>query len=267
MIKIRFSILLCIVLGSVAKGEQIQKEIECLDKIEYLVMPDAFSGGDFKISEGKVFWDENKKSEKLPDNNSPASKKYNGDGLYIMGAPAVVLERSMLDIGNMPGTDPGISRGAKMGGDVVVVSNSRVLTQRENAISCYRVFLKMGDHLKIVVSFDLKDNIYNEYLAGVFPIDDKIVAIISASSRHPFINTLYLIDIKQGNVVGVKGFGKIQYVPENQSFRIAAQVPNSKNAEDVIKDNVNNQVTIPLYKNGGVSEEFLSDLNSVIINK
>jgi hypothetical protein len=107
-------------------------------------------------------------------------------------------------------------------------------------------------------SFSFHENTFNQYLSEVWPISNSHLAIVTRSSRHSKLNTLFIFDVKKHQLVGMREFSLLQYLPATTSVWIAQSVANCDNIEDVFADAKRNAQVHRLFEGNEISCDFQS---------
>lgn len=235
--------------------------LELPANVIFLDVPPNAIEGRFVLNAGKVNLESvaNKRVEaNLPVITKEPLASYRGEGRYILGAPAVVLGERTIEIPESL-ADPGATiRGSLVGDAAVLVKEKRETDPSEagRVITSFSVYLAKNGKAEPLQTFSFDDNIYNQYLDQVWPVDRRTLAIVTKSSRHAAISTLFLFDRERKAVVGMREFSKFQYLPERQSFWMMQSVANCDNLNEVLDAAKKNAAVFPIYTGGAISEAF-----------
>ena len=181
-----------------------------------------------------------------------------------MGTPVAILEYKSLDANFDHNRIKGIYACAPFNNSVAVACSNNVKSG-DDYKTAVDIHLIQSDSILNLIHFEIKENIYNEHVSSSAQISPDILAVTTSSSRHPFINTLYIIDVPNKKILGAVGFGRIRYLSSQKSFRITQQVPNCKNLEEVLLYNELHPSFLSVENGKTSSPEWQSCLDNIVI--
>jgi hypothetical protein len=228
-------------------------------EVEFLDVPQSFREYPYELKDGKIFWDSGLKSMPLPQRASDAAHAFTGDGQYILGAPAIVFKAGSLDVKDIIQDGHGIARATEIENNIFIVIEKRVIGTDGMVISRFEIFSKRQEAKRISVIIRT-ENHYNEFLTDLWMVDSRTIAMVTSSGRHPYINTLLLIDANNGSILGIRGFGTMRYFPDKKAFRFTKQIDNCENLNEILNFNEKHSQTIQMRENGEFSKILSRDL-------
>src|SRR2546421_1466021 len=256
---IAISIAVLIFACSAIRGEPAALELPA--KVTFLDVPPTAIEGRFILKGGRVYIESarNKMVEaKVPKMTTEPLASYQGEGVYVLGAPAVVFGKRKVEVPESL-ADRGVTvRGSLAEDGTVFVKEKRAIdpSNAGRVVTSFSVYRAKGSEVQPLHMFSFKDNAYNQYLDQVWPLDARTLAIVTHSSRHPAISTLFLFDLERKAVVGMREFSKFQYLPERGSFWMMQSVANCDNMNDVLNEAKKNAAVFPIYTDGAISDAF-----------
>lgn len=235
--------------------------LEMPAKVTFLDVPANAIEGRFILKAGKVYLESagSKMVEaKIPVMTAEPLANYQGDGVYILGAPAVVSGTRTIEVPESLADGGATVRGSLMEDGIVFVNEKRATdpSAAGRVVTSFSVYRAKGTDIQPLGTFSFADNVYNQYLDQVWPIDRRTLAIVTHSSRHPAISTLFLFDLERKSVVGMREFSKFQYLPRRGSFWMMQSVANCENINEVLDAAKKNAVVFPIYTDGVISDAF-----------
>jgi len=233
-----------ILMGAPSTLDAQSENVKLPKRIEFLnVLPEQIPGR-FEIRSGEVYMESSDGVLVPAKLDGVKVPNVDGYGRRILGAPAVVLSEKEVVLPKAS------SRQAALLGDGVVFVEEKRLpstTDVSNILTSFSVNFKRGEHAEHLATFTFEDNIFNQYLTEIFPIDERTLAIVTASSRHPYIHTLFLFDMKTRKMAGMTEFSKFQYLPASKSFWLMSSVVNCDNMDEALNAAAQQAVIVPLY--------------------
>jgi len=256
-IRISIAVLLCV--GLPLCGEAASLELPA--QVTFLdVAPNAVEGR-FVLKGGRVYVEgadgKTVEGKVTPITEGPLAT-YQGQGVYVLGAPAVVFGTRTVDVPDSVADERATVRGSLLEDGVVFVREKRVADSSNGAqvVTSFSVYRAKGSEVQPLQTFSFRDNVYNQYLDQVWPLDRRLLAIVTRSSRHQAISTLFLFDLERLAVVGMREFSRFQYLPERRSFWMMQSVANCENMDQMLDIAKERAVVVPIYTANAISEGF-----------
>jgi hypothetical protein len=235
--------------------------LEMPAKVSFLDVPPNSIEGRFVLQAGKVYLNGagGKMVEaKLPVITAESLASYQGEGVYILGAPAVVAGTRTIEVPELLAGKGATVRGSITDDGILFVNEKRAPDPSDlgRVVTSFSVYRAKGTDMQTLGTFSFADNVYNQYLEEIWPIDGRTLAIVSHSSRHRAIRTLFLFDLKQKRVVGMREFSKFQYLPHRESFWMMQSIANCENMSEMLEAAKKDAVVLPIYAKGVISDAF-----------
>lgn len=223
--------------------------------------------GQFSVRAGQIFLiDETgvEKPSSLGHLDGPKEAGFTGLAETILGAPAVVLARQEVTIPYQLLQPEGsaVVEAVVLPEATVFVQETRTTSTESSpsherqVITGFAVSQLMNDKLTTLGKFSFHENTYNQYLTEVWPISDAVLAIVTKSSRHSRLNTLFMFDMNQHQLVGMKEFSLLQYIPSTSSVWMTQSVANCDNIEEIFAEAKSKAQTFQLFVDGGIAHDF-----------
>ena len=231
--------------------------VEYPTSVVFLDAPPNRVEGRFELKQGRLYRESNETFVAMDASiSTPASlSQSDGVGTYILGAPAIVSATKQIDVPTSLEASGGTIAAAGTKDWVTLVHETRTPKPAEpqTIVTTLTVFKVIGDQTEKLSSFSFKDNLYNQYLSEVWPIDDSTLGIVTRSSRHSGIKTLFLFDIRAHKLEGMLEFSRLQFIPGSKSLWFASSVPNCDNLDEMLSAAKRGGRIIPVFENGAIN--------------
>ena len=139
---------------------------------------------------------------------------------------------------------------------ILFVQETRTLAPTKQVTTEFSVSQLVNDSFTTLGRFSFHENTYNQYLSEVWVISDEVLAIVTKSSRHARLNTLFIFDTRRRQLVGMREFSLLQYLPSSSSVWIAQSVANCDNIEEVFAEVRSKAQVFQLFDDKGISRDF-----------
>jgi hypothetical protein len=222
------------------------------------IAPGTFSGR-FLFRNGQAYSEdaEGKFTLPIPMDSAATQSIDETDGSFILGAPAVVTKLGQIEVSSLLSNGQGVVRVADTSKGIRLVREDRERTSVNDEMTTrFTVFASKPSGFSPLGRFSILDNVYNQYLDEIWPIDDRLLVIVTRSSRHPGLNSLFLYDLNDNAIAGKRQFSVLQYLPEQKAFWLIRSIANCANFDDVLADARVHSMTEPVYRGGTISDVF-----------
>jgi hypothetical protein len=219
--------------------------------------------GQFFIRGGQVFVtgaDGTETSSSLGSLSGSKGAAFSGAAETILGAPVVVFARQEVAVPASLNNTKATLRAVVQPNSILFVQETRKLApvSPKQVVTEFAVSQLANDKLTQLGRFSFQENTFNQYLSEVWPISDAQLAIVTRSSRHSRLNTLFMFDVKKRQLVGMSEFSLLQYLPATSSVWIAQSVANCDNIEDVFAEAKRKAQVLRLFDGNEPSRDFQS---------
>lgn len=264
--KLSVGFLLVTAIGSHSLSAQT-KLLSIPVEVQFLNRGDKPIEGQFTIRSGQVFVSDgagNETPSALGRLDGSKGAAFTGPTETILGAPAVVFARQEIETPSDLSKEKHTIRAAAQSGATIFVRSTRTNSTEPSpsyerqVITGFIVSQQTSGSLAELGRFSFHENTFNQYLSEIWPISDEILAIVTRSSRHPKLNTLFMFDLKKHQLVGMREFSVLQYLPAVSSVWIAQSVVNCDNIDEVFAEAKRKAQVFPLFANGEISPDFQS---------
>ena len=230
-------------------------------EVQFLNRGNAPIEGQFFIRAGQVFTTDGAGGEtpaSLGHLDGSAGAGFTGSVETILGAPVAVFARREIEIPADLSNSKSTLRVAVRPDTTLFVQETRTLapTDAKQVITEFVISQLVNGKLSGVGRFSFHENTFNQYLSEVWPISDAVLAIATKSSRHSRLSTLFMFDTKKRQVVGMREFSVLQYLPVTSSVWIAQSVANCDNIDEVFAEAKRNARVFQLFEKGEISHDF-----------
>lgn len=215
--------------------------------------------GQFLIRAGQVFETGaagNEKPSTLGPLSGPKAAAFTGAVETILGAPVVVLTRQEVIVPVGLQNAKATLRAVVKPTSILFVQETRTLAPTKQVTTEFSVSQLVNDSFTTLGRFSFHENTYNQYLSEVWVISDEVLAIVTKSSRHARLNTLFIFDTRRRQLVGMREFSLLQYLPSSSSVWIAQSVANCDNIEEVFAEVRSKAQVFQLFDDKGISRDF-----------
>ncbi len=232
--------------------------VEYPTSVVFLNAPPNQLEGRFELRQGKLYRESDGAFIPMDASISvPASlSQTDGVGKYILGAPAIVRETKNVNVPTSLEASGGTFAASETKDGVTLVHETRTPKPGElqTTVTTLTVFKVAGQDAEKLSSFSFKDNLYNQYLSEVWPIDVATLGIVTRSSRHSGIKTLFLFDLRERRLEGMLEFSRLHFIPNSKSLWFASSVPNCKNLDEMLNEARQAGRIIPLFESGMINK-------------
>lgn len=226
--------------------------------VRFLNLTSKPTEGTFEVRSGRIFAQAaggEFKPWPLAELKSEKTIAYDGKAVSIMGAPAVILSKDNENIPSALVNTKATLRAARQSGRVIFVQEIR--TSDEGLVTTtFIVSQQTPEKLSELGRFSFLENTFNQYLSEIWPVNSDTLSIATRSSRFPFYNTLFLFDMRRGQVVGMREFSSLQYLPSINAFWMAQPVVNSDNIEEMLADAKRKAAVFRIFKDGHIADDW-----------
>ncbi len=254
------TVLLFVAFGSLTLSAQT-KSLNVPVEVQFLNRGNEPIEGPFTIRSGQILVSDGAGNEtQSPLGRLDGSKgvMFTGTVDTILGAPAVVFARQEVALPPEFNNANSTLRAVVRPDATLFVQETRALSPviAKQVITEFIVSQQTNGNIAELGRFSFHENIFNQYLSEVWPISDAVLAIITRSSKHSKLNTLFMFDVKARQLVGMREFSMLQYIPATSSVWIVQSVANCDNIDEVFAEAKRNAQVFQLFESGEVSRDF-----------
>lgn len=234
--------------------------------------------GQFSIKGGQIFMT-NEAGAETPSSlgrlNGSKGAQFTGTVETILGAPVVVFARREVELPAELSSKSQTFRAVVRPDAVIFVQSTRIPSTElspsyeRQVITGFTISKLVGGSLSELGSFSFHENTFNQYLSEVWPISDAVLAITTRSSRHSRLSTLFMFDMTKRQLVGMREFSLLQYLPATSSVWIVQSVANCDNIEEVFAEAKRKAQVFQLFEGNEVSRNFriLDGIDGEVVRK
>jgi hypothetical protein len=221
--------------------------------------------GQFSVKTGQILMKNEAGAETISSLGRLIGSKgadFTGSAEIILGAPVVVFARREVELPSELRSKNQTFRAVVRPDATIFVQSTRMPSSElspsyeRQVITGFTVSKLVSGSLSELGRFSFHENTFNQYLSEVWPISDAVLAITTRSSRHSRLSTLFMFDIKKRQIVGMREFSLLQYLPATSSVWIAQSVANCDNIEDVFAEAKLKAKVFQLFEGDEVSNDF-----------